>query len=837
MAVVAGALRMSAFVVFLVCQGVVAAGPDAGPAAAPLVSGVEQDELTQPQPAPASPTPPAGGGAPAPAPKAPPPAQTGIPFLDNLLKDLPQEVPAEEATPVFPPLKPGQPRPVVQFDFEYANALNAHFSNKALRAMVRSQLGQPLQEALLNEDAQEIAANHRIRGYLGTRVGWTVDPQDNGDVVLFVIRPGPRAKLTRLEVHGNVHVPDEVLLEGMKHSTAGLMVRAIGFNPLNMLQKDSSGYYNPIYIDEDIEQLVRNYRRQGFFKARVNGVRANSVRNDKPLFRFNLLGESSAQEVWLSFEVDEGPLYRVGTLELDGDLPLSQRATRALMAVRSGSPARLADVEAGEERVLDVWRNRGHHSAHVVQKETVDHAHHLVDVSVTFVRGPVAHIGKVTIKHQNAFAILLAPNTRDHVVTRDLAFSSGSTYSKDALVLSEERLRYSGLFQKVTITPVASPEDPAVVDVEVEVVEQPLPLFNLAPAWVPGEGLVGFLLVGSRNILGFGWRANFQGLLSPRRFTMRLDAEEPRVLNSRFSLGFNVHRDRWLYPEFALVRTGGAMVLGYPLLERLFFSFSGNAELVDLDPAVSGRVEALANLNRFPVNKRRNTVRFDMVYDQRDNVLFPTKGFLLAAGAEYGGPLLLGEINFLSVSGNARVYIPLFSSGFIIKNNLSVGMVVNPHGGGVPVTERYYEGGPFQSVRGYGFQSITPSVTVGNPADPTGAAVGLRIGGTSRLVNNLELEMPALNLTPDIPLKAYLFLDAGNTWSEAEHPFFFPNTVEANRDGVWLPAGLFWGTGVGAMLVTPLFPMRVEMGIPLPITRRSMDNPFPPPFVSVGSSF
>ena len=129
--------------------------------------------------------------------------------------------------------------------------------------------------------------------------------ESDGDVITFTMKPGPRAKLTRVEVHGNVKVPDEVLVQGMKHAPAGLWVRLVGFNPLAVLQKDAGGYYNPIYLEEDTRALVHNYELEGFFEARVNGALASGVRNDKPFLKLAGLGGGAAEEVWLAFHVEE----------------------------------------------------------------------------------------------------------------------------------------------------------------------------------------------------------------------------------------------------------------------------------------------------------------------------------------------------------------------------------------------------------------------------------------------------------------------------------------------------------------------------------------------------
>lgn len=781
--------------------------------AAPTSSGAPAAPVPDQPPPGAAPGAPQDPNAPA-QPGAQPPGipSTGVPLVDRLLNLLPQE--SQEDLTQWPVLKEGDPRPLISYRFDYDDFLNAsYFREQTLRGFVQSAIGKPVDPEAAESDARAIGIQYKLRGFGKVRVKWAVDKSDRGDILVFTITAGSRGQLKQMDTVGNVALSREVLLTGLFHK------------PLNILAllnfADRGGVYHAGYIEQDIRQIQKNYADRGYLASQVKDARIYALDDD-------------GKELRLVFDVRDGPLFRVGMLNLTGDLPYDLRTSVLTLGLKPGSPAELMVLDAGVERLLDVWRNRSYAGARAVQERRIRESDQKLDIIIRIEKGPPTRVGAVRIVGD--------PTTADHVIKRDVAVREGQRYSLRALRLSEERLMYTGLFTKVTLKPVPTP-DPTVVDVEVEVVEQQSWYFSLAPSWIPGEGLVGLGFIGFRNFWapdllngsfkprGQAWRVNASGVVSRRRQTGRIDVEDPRILDTRLSVGGNVHRDRYVYPEFSQVRTGGAVTLGYPLIEYSQLSMGYSLERVDFESG--GPVAAYAGTARFPNNKRRAAVRFDASYDRRDNVLFPSRGLLLSTSMEYGSALLLGEMDFLTLSANARFYFPM-PFGFVFKSNTAGAYVVNPKGGVVPVSERFYEGGPIQSVRGYTWQSISPTVTLGNGYDPAGEKITARLGGVSRFVQNLEVETPPIPVFPMLPLKLFLFLDGGNTWSETEKPFFFPNILLPKRDGTDLPLGMFYSVGVGGMLATPLFPLRIDFTVPL--TRRPQDELINF-FISAGSPF
>ena len=84
-------------------------------------------------------------------------------------------------------------------------------------------------------------------------------------------------------------------------------------------------------------------------------------------------------------------------------------------------------------------------------------------------------------------------------------------------------------------------------------------------------------------------------------------------------------------------------------------------------------------------------------------------------------------------------------------------------------------------------------------------------------------------MLPGDVFRGFVFLDAGNTYAEGEALL-----LTLVHMGSGLPGGLYWSTGFGVVLKTPVLPFRFEWGLPLTrrVTDRSLDF-----FFGLGSAF
>jgi outer membrane protein assembly factor BamA len=121
----------------------------------------------------------------------------------------------------------------------------------------------------------------------------------------------------------------------------------------------------------------------------------------------------------------------------------------------------------------------------------------------------------------------------------------------------------------------------------------------------------------------------------------------------------------------------------------------------------------------------------------------------------------------------------------------------------VPPEERFYAGGP-TTVRGFGRNELGPVVYVADsirvdPASGASTPVNLRtspVGSYAVVLANAEVRFPSPIWPSRLQLAA--FVDVGRLWDQSEHGL--------------VSAGFRVTPGVGVRLLTPLGPLRVDVG-------------------------
>ena len=207
----------------------------------------------------------------------------------------------------------------------------------------------------------------------------------------------------------------------------------------------------------------------------------------------------------------------------------------------------------------------------------------------------------------------------------------------------------------------------------------------------------------------------------------------------------------------------------------------------DIDGAVTSRAYLLEGITR-------------AVYDDRDDLLDPKSGFRVAAeilpAYDFGDAKRFFAI--AKVDGSTYWNInPTFTAAGRVK----YGSIVGAPQSDIPLNKRFYGGGG-GSVRGYGYQSISPE-----------SADGTLVGGRAILEGSAELRYRGFG-----NLGFVGFIDAASV-SEAQYPEF--------------DSALF-GLGAGVRYYTAFAPLRADIAIPL--KRRDGDAAVQI-YLSIGQAF
>src|SRR5690606_8705513 len=157
------------------------------------------------------------------------------------------------------------------------------------------------------------------------------------------------------------------------------------------------------------------------------------------------------------------------------------------------------------------------------------------------------------------------------------------------------------------------------------------------------------------------------------------------------------------------------------------------------------------------------------------------------------------DLKYYMFSAQQQFYWPL-SRSFTLAFNATADWGKTYGNKRFPIIKNLYGGG-IGSVRGYDGASL-------GPRDPVS---GDYLGGSRRLVANLQLYLPFPGATRDRTLRWFLFADAGQVSTEDSKYCYDGGKNYRVED----PCGWRYSAGVGLSWESPLGPLQLSFGHPL----------------------
>ena len=188
--------------------------------------------------------------------------------------------------------------------------------------------------------------------------------------------------------------------------------------------------------------------------------------------------------------------------------------------------------------------------------------------------------------------------------------------------------------------------------------------------------------------------------------------------------------------------------------------------------------------------KSFKTLGYKAWWSTRNNLLDPTAGNITRSTIEYAGPFG-GDTDFIKYTFSSRYWQPLFYGTFVTIRGLYGIIDLQNTGDDLVVGERFFLGGP-NSLRGFAFRRVGPRV-------PTEDGDFVIIGGVQQLLVSVDYVFPIL---PAAGLRGVIFYDMGNAFNDGEK--FTVNPADLRND-----------FGAGVRWLSPLGPLRLEVGIPI----------------------
>jgi outer membrane protein insertion porin family len=631
----------------------------------------------------------------------------------------------------------------------------------------------------VRKSAKKIQEKYVEKGFFLAEVSSKIEPLPNNEVnVVFVVNEHAKITVREIRFVGNHALSDSELKAAMITQEGNL------FSFIT-----SAGTYREDAFQRDEIVLQGLYFDIGYIYVKF-GKPAIELSPDK-------------RYIFITMTIDEGIPFDVGSIDVGGDLVVDKAQLMPLISTRTGERFSKTKLQADMNRLLDVYKDLGYAYANVTPDTEVNLKSRTVALTYNFQKGNLVTIERIEVVGNS--------RTRDEVIRREMRIAEGQLFSGTRVRASKARVTSLGFFENVEINQKRGSTDDKMV-LEVTVKEKLTGTFQVGFGFTGGESFFAQAQLSQNNLLGYGHTASLSLQISSIRQLFQISYLDPYVFDTSWTASGDLYRSDLLFSGFERQANGGALTGGYelPWLEDFRFFVTYTLEFINVI-ASAQQTELLQN--QF-TSGRTSSARFSFNYDKRDNRLFPTKGFLTSASAEFATSLLGSENHFQRYRFVQRFYQPVIF-GLDFKANVSVGYIRSTDSNRpVAISEKFFEGG-INSIRGYTLRSISPTIPIAVTKDADAGLVQFAIGGNKEFLSNWELEFPILE---SAGLRGVVFYDMGNVFGDNESFF------QSSQRGGNLPLGLYHSTGLGLRWFSPLGPLRFEVGFPL--TRRATDDAY-----------
>jgi outer membrane protein insertion porin family len=526
-----------------------------------------------------------------------------------------------------------------------------------------------------------------------------------------------------------------------------------------------SGKYQEELIDQDVAIITYHYLDKGYLKVRVGAPKVEFSPDKKGMI--------------LTFNIDEGDPYEIGEISFEGDILTTKEELRKKLNTMTGNIYSQSILEGDLQKLSEFYGNQGYAFANI-NPQTALHE----DIKTADIKFVIDEGGKIFVERINITGNTV---TRDKIIRRELKVVENSLYNESLVRLSKRKLEQLGYFETVEIsTPKGSADDKLVMNVHVK--EKSTGTFSVGAGFSSSESFLFTASISKTNFLGLGISGSVNAEFSGRRQQFSFNYVDPYFLDTNWIFQANGFRISSNYEDFRRKSFGGELDFGRRIFDFTSISLGYRIEDVRLDD-FNLIVPEFFRLNASGLT---SSVVFQLTRDTRNNPLITTHGTYGNFTAEYAGNGIGGDNDFFRLGANFRYFHPLWKNS-VIKFNGRVGYIRSLNDEPVPLFERYFTGG-INSLRGFEFRSVGPSITI--PNGITGNDEDFVYGGDKLLIFNLEYEFP---LYDPAGFRGVIFVDVGNAFAEDEAL----NPLELRSD---FGAGFRWNS--------PFGPLRFEWGFP-----------------------
>jgi outer membrane protein insertion porin family len=503
------------------------------------------------------------------------------------------------------------------------------------------------------------------------------------------------------------------------------------------------GDYNPSQIDFDAMKLTEYYHGLGFLDARISR---------------ELTQSSDHRYVTVTYHVEEGPRYKVGRVQINGNKTFSEQKLLEYTDLRENTFYDKKTISGDLRRIRDLYGYTGRAVGVREEHPEPEPGKAIVQVHYEVMEAQPTRVGEIIVRGNTV--------TQDRIIRRELPFYPGQILTWPDVQVATDNLSRLGIFKedpmngvKPTVEVLEAQGDTPFRDVLVTVQETQTGSFLVGAGINSDAGITGSIVLNERNFDILKWPTSWEDIVSGQAFRgggqeLRLEAvpgttmqrytaswRDPRIFDSLYSLSISGYYYDRVFDEYTENRVGARVSVGRRLDEHWSVNVSGRVEQVTVNDVPIDAPPSIADDagHHFLVGASVGLRR-----DSRDNYLRPTEGSVFDISYEqvegdYHYGLATAEFtNFWTT------WSRLDGSG---KQVLAFHSQASWAGADTPVYDRLYAGG-FRSIRGFEFRGVGPHQGIND----------YNVGGTWAFLNSLEYQIP---IVPSDSLYLVGFIDSG----------------------------------------------------------------------------
>ena len=575
----------------------------------------------------------------------------------------------------------------------------------------------------------------------------------------------------------------------------------------------------------DIARLRTVLESFGYYQSSVS-ITINGLVPDDPKLGDILSGLPKENDALCRVSFNLGPLYHLGDIQIDGEVPDSARSSLRLV---SGAPAIATDVLAGGARLLTALENQGFAFAKVDPPVAQEDPHrHVLNVTFHVVTGPHVQIGEIQFEGLK--------RVHERLVRRRLLLHTGEPYSALAVERARRDLLTLGVFASVDVRLADSPDGEGRVPVTFQMEERPRHAVSLSGAYSSDLGGSAGVNWSDRNVRGNAEQLNLSATVINLGGTATTGVGYDT--SAKYVLPEFAHRDQSLQFAVGAIKQAlqayeqKAVTSGVTLSRKLSSVWTGTVGISAVRETITQ--EGIAQdytLFALPLG---------ILYDSTDlpsplnDATHGVRASLTLAPTRSHGHL---DTTFYITQFSIADYLDLhrlfrtergrsvLAVRALLASALGATVSVETIDGvqvrvpDLPPDQRFYAGGS-GTVRGYRYQSVGPEFPDGNP-----------VGGTALSAINVEFRQRFGR-----SFGAALFADAG---AVGERLSPLSGLIHGGRCSSGAPSQSTtncWAVGVGAGLryYTPIGALRLDLAVPT--YRRPNDDRFGV-YIGLGQAF